>query len=138
MEFSCTYFANPKIEPEWTTEIVDLNKKAKKIAADLINVDSLPKVTSPSDIAKTFNEVKESAAKFLRISGSETDTSNYVSSLEDLGNGLYKSILRVKKVNMGDYKDYKLKFSHGDTKVTEHVVSLKKTGCKCKIYLYRI
>lgn len=131
VEYSCTFFSNPKIMPSWSTKasvsnkVVDEVKKvAKKIATDSVKGDKVgpenlkmttPELTTPAEI----NEIT--------ISEKEKANSNYVSSIEELENGLFKAKLRIKKVGLEDYKDYKLKFTV-DNKVIEHVVSLKKTG----------
>ena len=43
VEYSCTYFANPKVVPVWTTTTEALAEGSKKIATESV-VDNLPKV----------------------------------------------------------------------------------------------
>ncbi len=133
VEYSCTYFANPKVVPEWTTEeralkeVIDGAKKIATNSLDSANVnDKLPKVTVPTGVSQIATVAAENLVK---ISSFESEKSNYVSSLEELGDGLYRATLRVKQITLSDYKAYKMVFSHSN-KDTEHVVNLRKTGCK--------
>lgn len=142
VEYSCTYFANPKIVPDWMTE-----ERPTKLAIDGIkkiateNVDKLAskvndgEVTVPAGMSldgvkEGVKVVAEKAKDMVRISMLKNDKSNYVSSVEDLGDGLYRASLRIKQVALSDYKEYTMVFSSqgSNDDDTEHVVNLRKTG----------
>lgn len=147
-EYTCIFFANPPLKPTWSTKkkalelAVDAIKTdgkkiatdGKKIATDLLNSD-----IQKSDLKKTVDSILttaasvvskavDSASELVQILEQEDADSNYVSSVEELQNGLFKAVLKVKKADGADFKDYTLKFKSTDNTVIEHVVSLKKTG----------
>jgi len=127
VEFSCVYFANPKVVPEWTTELESLKDDVSDVAKKIVtNGPDLSKITVPTGLSTDNKALNENIVK---ITNFETEKSNYVSSLEELGDGLHRASLRVKKVSKSDYKTYKMVFKHA-TSDTEHIIHLKKTGCK--------
>lgn len=139
VEYSCTYFANPKVEPKWFTSPSTLeliNNQKTKIATSSLDSSKLEdqvKNNMKSSVVKTVAAaVNSTEVKDVAISSEESSSSNYVSSIEDLGNGLYAAKLKLKRVSVEDYKDFKLKFTV-DNKVVEHVVALKKTGYKKRV-----
>jgi len=97
VEFSCVYFANPKVVPEWTTELESLKDDVSDVAKKIVtNGPDLSKITVPTGLSTDNKALNENIVK---ITNFETEKSNYVSSLEELGDGLYRASLRVKKVS---------------------------------------
>lgn len=159
VEYSCEFFSNPKVEPEWFTnqkslveevaeKATELKDKAKEISSGIVSdmkidfddnteekfSDNLAKgVEAINEAASTIKPVVKSAKKsienIVQIATQETDKSNYYSSLEEVGNGVFKAILKIKKVTAEDYKDFKLKFIFNGVE-TEHVAQMKKIGYK--------
>lgn len=128
VEFTCVYFSNPTLEPTITTKkgvaaaVENAVESVKKVGSSLINKQSVSKVlTTPA------TSVVDTATEIVTISKEESGSSNYVYSIEEMENGLSKAVLKIKEVSLTDFKDYTLKFTHNGV-VTEHVVSLKKTG----------
>lgn len=132
VEFSCVYFSNPRLEPTITTNkgivaavetaVETAVESAKKIGSSLINKQSVSEsLTTPK------STVVDTPIEIITISKEETDSSNYVYSIEEMNNDLSKVVLKIKQVTLNDFKDYTLKFTHNGV-VTEHAVSLKKTG----------
>lgn len=134
VEYSCTYFANPKIEPKWFTSPSTLeliNNQKTKLGAQSLTEQQV-KSNMKSSVVTTVIAAVNSTVEDVAISDKESGSSNYVSSFEVLGNGLYNAKLKLKRVGVEDYKDFKVKFSVDD-KVVEHVVALKKTGYKKRV-----
>lgn len=136
VEYSCTYFANPKVMPKWftspsTLELIN-NQKTKigTSSLDSSKLEEQAKNNMKSSVVTTVvASLNSTKVKDVAISSEESGSSNYVSSFEVLGNGLYTAKLKLKKVSVEDYKNFKVQFTV-DNKVVEHVVALKKTGCK--------
>ena len=133
------FFANPRVDPKWFTSpstLALIGQASGKVAAELLDGGKLEdqvKGSMKSSVVATIvaNSSEVAGGGEVAVPAEESEASNYVSSLEVLGNGLYSARLKLKRVTVDDYKEFKVKFATLDGKVVEHVVALKKTGCEC-------
>lgn len=137
VEYSCIFFANPPLKPIWTTKknipegVKDeIKSDAEKIVNELNTEkpDIEKTVSNFATVSSVVSKAINSVSDLVEISEQEDASSNYVSSIEELENGLYKAVFKVKKASVDDFKEYTVKFTSTDSKITEHVVSLKKPG----------
>ena len=106
----CEFFSNPKIEPTWETK-----KKMPKVDPEAVNLDNSDKSTAASEIEE-----------IVKIPNNEDENSNYIGSIESVGNsGVYRAILRIKTITEDDFKNFTLKLTNGKTTL-QHVIVLSR------------